>query len=205
MNFFVNLLTPVLLLCVLNVFIYRNMPRLNTFKSPRTFVNMAANGQLPPSSPLPVPQPPPPTPRPAAAASGSEERIGLAEEPKSTLFLQQQQQPTAAVVAAAAAAEREENFRKQQREQERDTRYTRASILMVIVFLVCHVPRFATNVVELMLFHSSDTPETRPEVRASCESMSITDQREARRQHVHKYSHSLCVCPGETKLTTSNF
>ena len=48
----------------------------------------------------------------------------------------------AANAASAAAAKR--------KEQERDTRYTRASICMVIVFLTCHVPRFASNVFELV-------------------------------------------------------
>ena len=40
-------------------------------------------------------------------------------------------------------------------EQERDTRYTRASIFMVMVFLICHVPRFVTNVIELLMFHGN--------------------------------------------------
>ena len=51
------------------------------------------------------------------------------------------------VLAAANAASTAAAKRK---EQERDTRYTRASICMVIVFLTCHVPRFASNVIELV-------------------------------------------------------
>lgn len=39
---------------------------------------------------------------------------------------------------------KEEAARRQQ-EQDRDTRYTRASILMVIVFLSCHVPRWVSG------------------------------------------------------------
>lgn len=63
---------------------------------------------------------------------------------------------TSSVVESEAARQQREQ------EQERDTRYTRASILMVIVFLLCHGPRFATNVMELM-FYDENRPQ--PEVR----------------------------------------
>ncbi|TRY77947.1 hypothetical protein TCAL_09774 [Tigriopus californicus] len=58
---------------------------------------------------------------------------------------------TSYVVESEAARQQREQ------EQERDTRYTRASILMVIVFLLCHGPRFATNVMELMFYDESRT------------------------------------------------
>ena len=35
-------------------------------------------------------------------------------------------------------------------EQERDTRYTKASILMVVLFMFCHIPRFVANAIELI-------------------------------------------------------
>ena len=35
-------------------------------------------------------------------------------------------------------------------EQERDTRYTKASILMVVLFMFCHIPRFVANTIELI-------------------------------------------------------
>ena len=47
------------------------------------------------------------------------------------------------------------------KEKEKDNRYTKASILMVIAFLLCHVPRFATNTMELLFF--SDV-EQQPQV-----------------------------------------
>ena len=36
--------------------------------------------------------------------------------------------------------------------QDRDTRYTKASIIMVVVFMCCHVPRFVANTMELLFF-----------------------------------------------------
>jgi hypothetical protein len=34
-------------------------------------------------------------------------------------------------------------------ERERDVRYTRVSILMVVLYFVCHAPRIITNTVEM--------------------------------------------------------
>jgi len=42
------------------------------------------------------------------------------------------------------------NFRTRE-ERERDASYTRASILMVLVFVVCHTPRLITNTLELFV------------------------------------------------------
>ena len=71
--------------------------------------------------------------------------------------------PQSRMLRSQSVFESEAVRRQREREQERDTRYTKASILLVILFLMCHGPRFATNTMELLLF---DPTEIQPEVRA---------------------------------------
>ena len=42
--------------------------------------------------------------------------------------------------------------------RERDARYTKASILMVVVYFVCHTPRLFTNMAEIV-YYGDQTPE----------------------------------------------
>ena len=47
------------------------------------------------------------------------------------------------------------NFEHQER--ERDVRYTRASIIMVVMFFFCHAPRLVTNMAEIFM-DTADMP-----------------------------------------------
>ena len=53
-----------------------------------------------------------------------------------------------------------DDFRTRE-ERERDASYTRASILMVVVFVVCHTPRLITNTLELFV-DQADLPLVSP-------------------------------------------
>ena len=43
-----------------------------------------------------------------------------------------------------------------QEQRDRDTRFTRASILMVLAFGLCHTPRLISNILEM--FYGYETP-----------------------------------------------
>ena len=47
--------------------------------------------------------------------------------------------------------------------KKRDAKYTRASVVMVIVFVVCNTPRFVPNVMELFI-----SQDQFPKVRSFC-------------------------------------
>jgi len=66
MNFFVNLLTPVVALVVLNILIYRNMPRLGAPAPARPLQPQLS--PLPTTSTSPKPPPTPTSAPPASAA-----------------------------------------------------------------------------------------------------------------------------------------
>ena len=137
MNFTINLLAPLVTLFAMNLSIYRVLRNLRT----------------------------------PASSSSSDHRRG------SSLFRRHhhqdhspQQQPRGGstkkklLVHLRSRAEQEDPTRRSQghsqagfnggrtkEERERDASYTRASILMVVVFIVCHSPRLITNTVELFV------------------------------------------------------
>ena len=154
MNFTINLLAPLVTLFAMNLAIYRVLRKLRT---------------------------------PASASSSSDHRRG------SSLFRrqhhqdqspQQQQQRGGStkkklLVHLRGRAENEDPTRRSQgpsqggfnggrtkEERERDASYTRASILMVVVFIVCHSPRLITNTVELFV-DQADLPMVSSAQRSS--------------------------------------
>ena len=50
------------------------------------------------------------------------------------------------------------NNSEEEEERERDARFARASILMVVAFGLCHTPRLISNTVEMFIDHK-DLPE----------------------------------------------
>ena len=50
------------------------------------------------------------------------------------------------------------NSSEEEEEKERDARFARASILMVLAFGLCHTPRLITNTVEMFIDHK-DLPD----------------------------------------------
>ena len=70
---------------------------------------------------------------------------------------------SSAATAAAAAAAAANSLRRvggvnEHELKKRDAKYTRASVMMVIVFVVCNTPRFIPNVMELFI-SQSDFPK----------------------------------------------
>ncbi len=147
MNFFINLFLPLLVLGVLNVCIYRNMPRLltNPVAVPQQQLQQQQQQQTTATSASVAAAASTSTTMTAtvavhtASADSNNGQVAVHECGGTAMGVSG---AAARVASAAAAAKR--------KEEERDTRYTRAAICMVIVFLICHVPRFASNVFELV-------------------------------------------------------
>ena len=57
------------------------------------------------------------------------------------LSVEEHENPSITVTATCSDRDHEE--------RERDVRYTRVSILMVVLYFVCHAPRIITNTVEM--------------------------------------------------------
>ena len=141
MNFLVNLLIPIAVLVYMNCAIYRDMPRMRSFQRPVA------------------------VPSTAAAAAGTS---NLQPENGGSNAVRNSFRATlnGKKLSTALPGESEAMRKQREKEQKQDTTYTKASILMVMVFLFCHGPRFATNVMELLFFDAvqrqSEVSETAP-------------------------------------------
>ncbi len=77
------------------------------------------------------------------ASGGRSPRLGTFNNSSRPGFVNPTNSMTMAHMTSTSTAEEEE--------AERDARYTRASILMVLVFGLCHAPRLITNTMEMFI------------------------------------------------------
>ena len=153
MNFIVNLMFPLATLLTLNLHIYRALKKLHhpvhNSNSNQHDGRLNVNGKL--KSMLSLKRSSQGKrdheyERTATCDSptGAEVNNGNLDLPRPSIVGRSVSSGSSAVVVVPMSSAEEEAA-------ERDARYTRASILMVLVFGLCHAPRLVTNTMEMFI------------------------------------------------------
>ena len=178
MNFFINLLAPLTTMFFMNMAVYRDLRKLwskhNTFRVTsssrrKSSTSRSRQSSVMLSTSMTSNIHPPSTPigscassrqplMPTASAIGRDSLLPVAAAATATAMEAGGGVVTPELGSPAVASSSASCSEAEHQERERDVRYTRASIVMVVMFVVCHAPRLITNTAEIFT-DQADMPE----------------------------------------------